>query len=444
VLRIEDTDIERLHEDALSSIYDGLRWLGLDWDEGPEVGGPYGPYRQSERLEIYQEYAQRLLREGNAYYCYCLPEELEEQKRQMLARGEAPRYSGRCRYLTSAQRRQLENEGRRPAIRFRMPETDIEVNDIIRGRTVFKAETQGDFVILRRDNRPTYHLANVVDDTLMHISYVIRGEDLYPSTPRHIALYRALGLHPPEFAHLPMILAPDRSKLSKRYGAVSVSWYREQGFIPEAIVNYLALLGWSPPDEQEIKSVEELIKEFSLDRVAKAGAIFDLQKLRYVNAVKLRTLPIQKVAQYARTFFDQSELALISSEKTFLEMIDLVRDSVETLNEFPEKCRLFLQLPEFSQEMITRLSNEKTRQMLQQVAECIRGLEEFSLNGVEECLKKAGKLTGLKGKGLYHPLRIALTGAESGPELVGIIRVLGREGILQRLDHCLSQLLNTT
>ncbi|MCD6384482.1 glutamate--tRNA ligase, partial [Candidatus Sumerlaeota bacterium] len=284
VLRIEDTDIERLHEDALSSIYDGLRWLGLDWDEGPEVGGPYGPYRQSERLEIYQEYAQRLLREGNAYYCYCLPEELEEQKRQMLARGEAPRYSGRCRYLTSAQRRQLENEGRRPAIRFRMPETDIEVNDIIRGRTVFKAETQGDFVILRRDNRPTYHLANVVDDTLMHISYVIRGEDLYPSTPRHIALYRALGLHPPEFAHLPMILAPDRSKLSKRYGAVSVSWYREQGFIPEAIVNYLALLGWSPPDEQEIKSVEELIKEFSLDRVAKAGAIFDLQKLRYVNA----------------------------------------------------------------------------------------------------------------------------------------------------------------
>lgn len=443
VLRIEDTDIERLQEEALHSIYDGLRWLGLHWDEGPEVGGPYGPYRQSQRLEIYQEYAQRLLKEGYAYYCYCLPEELEAEKQKMLARGEPPRYNGRCRNLTETQRREFENEGRYPAIRFRMPETDIEVNDIIRGHTIFKAETQGDFIILRKDKRPTYHLANVVDDTLMHISHVIRGEDLYPGTPRQIALYRALGFEPPEFAHLPIILAPDRSKLSKRYGAVAVSWYREQGFIPEAIVNYLALLGWSPPDEQEIKSIEELIKDFSLERVAKAGAIFDIQKLRFINAVKLRTLPVEKVAEYAKPFFNQSELKLVAPEETFLQMIELVRDSVETAREFPDKCRIFLQLPEFSPEIVTVLRNDKTLKMLQEMAKCFREIEEFNLNAVSQCLKKIGKSLGLKGKELYHPLRLALTGAESGPELVGIINVLGKEGIIQRLDHCLRKILDT-
>ncbi len=439
VLRIEDTDIERLQEDAITSIYDGLHWLGLDWDEGPDVGGPFAPYQQSQRLELYRDYAQRLLQEDKAYWCYCTPAELEAEKQAALARGEPPKYSGRCRQLTQARRALFINEGRRPGIRFRMPEVDIEINDIIRGRTVFKTETQGDFIILRQDGRPTYHLANVVDDALMQVNYVIRGEDLYPSTPRHLALYQAFGFPVPQFAHLPMILAPDRSKLSKRYGAVSVTWYRDEGFLPEAMVNYLALLGWSPPDEQELKSLPQIVAEFSLERVAKAGAIFDLEKLKHINGVKIRTLPLELVAEYARNFFEKAGFNLSAMQNAeYLEMIKLTRDSVEVLKEFPAKCRLFFTPPDYSTTIIAELRQEKTVRLFRRLAECLNQQAEFNLEVAKQCLNRVGKELNLKGKDLYHPVRLALTGSESGPELVGVIRVLGKEGVIQRLEHCLS------
>lgn len=443
ILRIEDTDIERLQEDALGSIYDGLRWLGLDWDEGPDVGGDFAPYRQSQRLQLYQDYAKRLLKEGKAYYCYCTPAELEAGKKSALARGEPPRYSGRCRRLTAAQRREFEMEGRRPAIRFLMPETEVEVDDTIRGQTIFKAGTLEDFVILRQDGRPTYHLANVVDDSLMEISHVIRGEDLYPSTPRHLALYQAFGFPPPKFAHLPMILAPDRTKLSKRHGAVSVTWYRDEGFLPEAMVNYLALLGWSPPDEKEIKTISELIAEFSLERVAKAGAIFDIEKLRYINGVKIRALPLEKVANYAREFFARAGFDINNQQFNYPEMINLTRDSVESLKQFPEKCRLFFTLPDYPAEILKELKQEKVIGLIKSFTESLKARAEFNLEIASQCLNQLGKEINLKGRELYHPLRLALTGAESGPELIGILRVLGKEGILQRLQHCLARITST-
>jgi len=376
VLRIEDTDVVRSDEATLEDILDGLEWLGLTWDEGPRVEGPYGPYRQSERTKIYQEWSQKLINTGQAYYCFCSPEELEERKKETLARGEAPRYDGRCAALTAAEQDELRAQGRRASVRFRIPDkNEVVVRDIIRGETAFDRKTLGDFVLLRSNGSPSYHLANVVDDILMEISHVIRGEDLYPSTPRHQLLYEAFGMRVPQFAHLPMILATDRTKLSKRHGAVPLAAYREDGYVPEALVNYLALLGWSPPDENELMSIDTLIQTFSLDRVGKSGAIFDIEKLDFLNGHK------------------------------------------------PEP---------------------QTAECLRVLKDGIAALESMEHDALVALFKRTGKALGVKGKPLYHPLRLALTGKNQGPELIGIMNLLGKEECIARISTCLEHLQHSS
>jgi len=289
VLRIEDTDRKRSTDEAIGIVIDSLRWLGLDWDEGPEVGGPFGPYRQTERLSIYHETVGRFRADGHAYPCYCTPEELEERRRAALARGEAPGYDGRCRTLTDEQRRAYEAEGRPTAIRFHMPEEDMVVHDLIRGDTHFPASDLRDFVILRSDGTPTYLLAAAVDDVLMEMTHVIRGEDLHPSTPRQIRIMEALGAdRVPAYAHLPLIVGADHKPLSKRHGSVSVEWYKERGFLPEALVNYLALLGWSYDETTTFMSLPDLVERFDLSRVSRNPAAFDVEKLEWMNGHDIR------------------------------------------------------------------------------------------------------------------------------------------------------------
>ena len=432
ILRIEDTDETRLREDYIDCILDGLEWLTIDWDEGPRKGGDYGPYRQSEKKEVYQKTALELIEQGYAYLCYCTPEELEERRQDMLKRGIPPMYDGRCRGLTNAQRSVFESQGRKASIRFKMADKDIVVNDVIRGQTLFKKETQGDFVILKSDGTPTYQLANVIDDAFMEVSHVIRGEDLLPSTARQIAIYEALGKKVPVFAHLPMILAPDRSKLSKRHGAVAVTDYREKGYLPEAILNYLALLGWSPPDGVELMDRDKMIAQFSLERINKAGAIFDLNKLNFINAQKIKNLSVSQLKNLAHPFFESVEMT--KDDETFEKLLLLTRDSVSLFSDFPERCRIILSEPEFSCDTLKNLlSLENSLKVLESFINLAQEKAILNESELHIIFKDVQKETGTKGKDLYLPVRIAITGEMHGPDMVGLISVIGKKPALDRI-----------
>ena len=319
IVRIEDTDVTRKVKGAVKAILDSLRWLELDWDEGPEVGGSYGPYIQSERLDMYRSAAERLISQGEAYYCYCSPQRLEELRAEQVKRKQPPGYDRCCRDLSPEERAKKEAEGVTPVVRFKTPlEGQTRFNDLIYGDVVFEHSTIDDFVLLKSDGYPTYHLANVVDDHAMEISHVIRAEEWISSTPRHLLLYRALGFEPPQFIHHPMILGPDRAKLSKRHGAVSVIEYREQGYLPEAMLNFLALIGWSLDDKTEILSRKELIAHFSLERIGKTGAIFNREKLDWMNGVYIRKMSADEFFEAAQPYLMMdinAGKALISSEE---------------------------------------------------------------------------------------------------------------------------------
>lgn len=291
ILRIEDTDLERSSRESEENIKAALKWLGMDWDEGIDVGGPNGPYRQTERLDIYKKYTEQLLAEGKAYYCYCTDEELEAERQALLAKGEMPRYMGHCRNLTSEQKAEYEKQGRKPTVRFKVPANQqIVVHDLVRGDVTFDSNGIGDFVIVKSDGIPTYNYAVVIDDHLMKINHVIRAEEHLSNTPRQCLVYDALGFEKPVFGHISLILGKDHTKMSKRHGATSVDQYRQLGYLPAGINNFLALLGWAPNSEQEIFSMEELIKEFSMEHVAKNPAVFDLDKLNFINQHYVRQL----------------------------------------------------------------------------------------------------------------------------------------------------------
>ena len=345
ILRIEDTDVARKVEGAVEAIMDGLRWLGLDWDEGPEVGGDYGPYFQSQRLELYQEAAERLVAQGDAYYCYCSPERLEAMRRSRSARKQPPGYDRHCRDLSPQERAQKEAEGIMPVVRFKTPlEGQTRFNDLIYGDVVFENSTIDDFVLLKSDGYPTYHLANVVDDHAMEISHVIRAEEWISSTPRHLLLYQALGLEPPQFVHHPMILGPDRAKLSKRHGAVSILEYREQGYLPETMFNFLALIGWSLDDKTEIMSRQELVDNFSLERIGKTGAIFNREKLDWMNGVYIRSLSVDDFTQRALPFLDKGlppQVKRPLSIDYVRQIMPLIQERARTLAEVPELVEFF-------------------------------------------------------------------------------------------------------
>jgi len=437
ILRIEDTDLERSDLASEGTIINSLHWLGLDWDEGPEVGGEYGPYRQRERLKIYQQYADKLIQEDKAYYCYCSEEELEAKREQALREKRRPGYDGKCRNLTASEREQLKNAGRKPVIRFKIPTLrgKIVVNDLIRDKVEFPSEVLYDFVIIRSDGVAAYNFAVVIDDHLMKITHVIRGDDHLSNTPKQILLYQTLGFDLPQFAHLPMILGQDGARFSKRHGAISIEVYHELGYLPEAIINYLALRGWSPTIEgKEICSIDELVKDFSLDRVVKSPAIFDLDKLKWMNGHYIRGADLNRLTKLAIPYLKKKGwLSCCGDFEWLTTVVDLVKDHLNCLSEITAHVDyLFnseISLEDGAKEI---LKEEKTAQVLDCFSNKLDQMERIVPEKITEMIKAVGKETGTNGKELFMPIRVALTGKIHGPELPRIIAVLGKEICLQR------------
>lgn len=440
IVRIEDTDLERSSKESEENILDALSWLGLDWDEGINAGGQYGPYRQTERLDTYTEAAQKLIAGGQAYYCYCTEEELEADREACMARGEMPRYLGKCLNMSGEDRARLEAEGRKRVVRFRVPENEnIVVEDLVRGNVVFESKGEGDFVIVKSDGIPTYNFAVVMDDALMKVTHVIRGEEHLSNTPRQLMLYKALGLTPPVFAHVSLILGKDRSKMSKRHGSTSIEAYRSQGYLPEALVNFLVLLGWSPSGEEEIFTLEELVGQFSLDRVAKNPAVFDIDKLNWLNGHYIRKSPVERITDMAIPFLQEAGYipGEITPEK--YEWLKLVITSVQEYLSYVAQVTdytgiYFNDRVEFdNEETAAILEDPDVPGVMEAFREKISGIEEITPENTKVMLKALTKELKLGGKKVYMPLRVALTGSCHGPELDYIIPVLGRDGVLHRL-----------
>ena len=428
ILRIEDTDEVRSKKEFEDEILESLRWLGLNWDEGPEVGGDYGPYRQSERVHIYKQHLENLLSEKKAYYCYCTPEELEAQKEAMTSQGFAPKYSGHCRSFAEAP------EGReRQVIRFKSPEAKITFKDIVRGTVTFDASLFGDIVIAKDLEHPLYNFTAVVDDELMNISHVIRGEDHISNTPKQILLAKALGFQEPEFAHLPLLLNHDRSKMSKRYAETSLLKYREQGFFPAAIVNFLALLGWHPKGNEEVFTLDGLLAEFSLSRVQKAGAIFNEEKLLWLNKEHLKLMEAEEIKSMITPLLKARGIS-VRSEEFLLEIIEIQKERMRTISDFFDLSDFFFSLPAYSVDLL-RWNNdgeEKTIEALHEVAEAIKKAENLDREEMERMLDSIMKKTG-KGR-VLGPGRGALSGKKASPDPFDILRILGKEESLERIS----------
>jgi len=440
VLRIEDTDEARSTEESLRRILEGFGWVGLDWDEGPDVGGPFGPYLQSQRLDVYQPYFEKLLQAQTAYPCYCTPEELAARREQMEARGLPPRYDGRCRRLPAADRERLESEGRPVCLRFRMPETgSVEFEDLVHGRKTWENSALDDFVVRKSSGFPTYNFACVVDDALMHISHVIRAEQHLSNTPRQVHLVRALGFEPPLYAHVSHVLAPDRSKLSKRHGATDINEFRELGYLPEAMVNFLALLGWSTGDEQEIMSRQELIQRFDLARAGKSGAIFDLKKLDWMNGQYLNAMPTDELARRALPVLVRAGLMAAepgTEELAYLrQVLELMRERLKTLNDLTSLGGFFFRDEVEPDEKAQGkwLSKSWVAEVLTAVAEALEALPEFTLETVEHALRGVAEQLGRPASEVIHPTRAAVSGMTMGPSLFHLLVVLGRSRVVLRL-----------
>ncbi len=399
ILRIEDTDPERSRKEYEERILEDLKWLGLHWDEGP--------YHQSQRLEIYRKYARRLLDEGRAYYCFCTPEELEEERKRAMAQGRPYKYSGKCRNIPPEEARRRVEAGEPASIRFKMDDEPFSYDDLIRGRVNFDLSLFGDFVIMRSNGIPSYNFAVVIDDHEMGITHVIRGEDHISNTPKQIKIYQALGWEPPKFAHLPMVLGPDRSRLSKRHGATAVFQFRREGFLPQALVNYLALLGWSC-GEKEVMSTEEMIDCFDLRRVSRAGAIFDHSKLRWINHRHMASLPLERLARMVKEF------SSLPYDLEFLTLaVSRLREEAYTLKELASAI-----VREMDYRPAERVSREEIL--------VVKALEEELSSGEEisKAIKNVSRRTGKRGRALYHPIRVALTGRSSGPDLSFLAKLI--------------------
>jgi glutamyl-tRNA synthetase len=448
ILRIEDTDVARKVEGAIESIFEDFRWLNIDIDESPEVGGKYGPYIQSQRLQKYKDAARQLIAAGAAYKCYCSQERLEalreEQTRRKLSLG----YDRHCRNLSEAERTQKEKEGIVPVVRLKTPfEGQTVVYDIILGDIVFKNSTIEDAVLLKSDGYPTYHLANVVDDHDMQISHVIRGEEWMSSSPYHVLLYKALGYELPKFAHLPMLLGKDHSKLGKRHGSTSISQFRDEGYLQEAMINFLALVGWSLDDKTEIMTREELIKNFSLERVSKTAAIFDYEKLRWMNGVYIRRLSIDDLTGKVLPFLEKDLSPVVKRpiDMNYVrQIVPLIRERIFTLKDAATYADFFfLDELEYDSAMLTgkQMTAETVLTALKAVGKRLSSLESFSHDLLEDTLRHLADELGIKTGQLFNPLRVAMTARDAAPPLFETMAILGKERCLKRIRAALAKLV---
>lgn len=443
VLRIEDTDQSRWVEGAVENLIEALEWAGIEYDEGPELPGgergEAGPYRQSDRLELYQQYTKQLLDEGHAYYCFCSEERLEKVRKQQQELNRRSMYDKHCRKLSKKERQNRLKAGMPHVVRMKIPEEDgtVSFTDEVREEVSIPYENLDDQVLIKSDGFPTYHLANVLDDHLMGITHVIRGEEWLPSTPKHILLYEYFDWDTPVFAHLPLLLNEDRSKLSKRQGDVAVGDYRDKGYLPEALINFVALLGWSPGDDQEILSMEEMIDKFTLDRINKSGAVFNLEKLQWMNGMYIRETDSKKLVNLALPYLQEAGFDVSDRHKITL-IIDAVKDNIRYFAELPDLTEVFQPKPlkideEAEPELAEMLHKDSSKKVFSALADAFEKHDgDIAKDDFLSIMKSVQSDTGVKGKDLWMPVRIALTGEMHGPELPAVIEILGKEVCVDR------------
>jgi nondiscriminating glutamyl-tRNA synthetase len=440
VLRIEDTDVERSTRESEASLLDDLRWLGLDWDEGPGADRGAGPYRQSQRLDMYRSAAASLTDRGAAYPCFCTDEQLQRKRESALREGRSPHYDGTCRSLTPQQVDRNRSAGIPEVVRFRVPDEVVVFDDLVRGRVSLDTDMVGDFVITRSNGLPTYNFAAAHDDHAMRITHVLRGEEHLANTLRQILIYRAIGANPPVFAHLPLILAEDRSKLSKRHGASSVDDLRRRGFLPGAVVNYLALLGWSHPDEREKLSADELVEAFTIDRINKSPAVYDPKKLTWLNGLYIRDLsPDGWIAAASPHLPDGITRRYDDAGQR--EILCILQDKVDTLDEIAPKTAIFLDEVSYDDAAREVLARDSSRAVLRSLERELESLEDdrWGPEAAKAAFQTVGKETGQKGRELFFPIRAAVTGTLHGPDLSRVTAVKGRDSVLKLLKKAIAE-----
>lgn len=439
ILRIEDTDFERSTKEFEQDIINGLKWLGIDWDEGPDTGGKYAPYRQSERIDIYKKYLEKLIDEEKAFFCFCNKETLEKDREAMLSQGLVPKYGGRCRNITNEDARKRIADGETAVIRFKMPAIEVEFTDLIKGKISVDAGLIGDIVIARSLKSPLFVFAGVVDDFEMKISHVIRGEDHISNTPKQIMVQRALGFDEVKYGHMPLILNPDRSKLSKRYLETSLNDFKNQGYLPEAMVNFMAFLGWHPKDDKEIMDKEELVKEFDLKRMQKGGAVFNLEKLEWLNAQYIKNLSGEKLFSKISDFIPESWK---NRKELVVKILEVEKERIKNLAEFQKAAEPFFDLPDYEMKILIWKETPQNKikenlELLRTEIESIKG-KEFDKTAVENAIMP---LTETRGRGeLLWPLRAALSGKMASPGPFDLAGILGKEETLHRIDVAINKL----
>lgn len=448
ILRIEDTDRTRYVEGAIENLIQSLKWAGIEVDEGVilnEEGkltekGQCGPYIQSNRLDIYKKYVDKLIESGHAYYCFCSKDRLDNLREEQRIKGQVPKYDGRCRSIPIEEAKRRIANGEEYVVRLKLPRNRfIKFHDLVRGDVTINTDEIDDQVLMKSDGFPTYHMAVVVDDHLMKITHVVRGEEWLASTPKHVFLYEALGWEAPEFVHLPTVLNKNHKKLSKREGDVSVEDFKKRGYLPEGLINYLALVGWSPEDDEEIMTLKDLIPKFSFDRVVKSGGIFDVDKLNWVNSHYMKDYDLEKLCQLEKPYMIESGLMteeeIDNNFEWFKILVETVRDGLDKLEDLPKAVQfLFGDLNVKEENALEELKKDHVLQLIDQFIEELNSVEEVGDEFSRTVMKKIQKATGIKGKDLYMPVRAAISGNVHGPELNNIILLLGKENLLKRLN----------
>ncbi len=438
VLRIEDTDLDRSSQAYIDNIYDSLKALGLNWDEGPDVGGPYGPYQQSDRFDIYPKYAQKLVEMGYAYECFCTQEELDAEKEESIKNKKPHKYSGKCRHLTEEEKEKLRAEGRKPSIRFHVPEGETSYDDMVKGHLHFDNSLIGDFVIMKSNGTPTYNFAVVIDDMEMKISHIIRGEDHISNTAKQIMIYNALGAEIPKFGHLGMILAPDRSKLSKRHGATAVSEFVEKGYLTEALVNFVALLGWSPSDGQEIKTLDEIAADFRIGEVSSSNSIFEYDKLNWMNGQYIKKMDLARLTELVKPYLSCYDLSEYTEEQ-LQKIVEVTREPITILSELTNDTKYFfgedVEIEPEVQEKV--LDGEVAKKVLSHIIE--NELDKWAFDDEEKLhdqladLRTYFKEQGIKPKETMWAIRAAVTGRTHGADMVATLVLLGKDKVVKRI-----------
>lgn len=458
ILRIDDTDLKRSTKESEEGVLEGLKWLGLNWDEGPDIGGPFAPYRQMERSHAYKAAAEKLLAEGKAYYCYCSPEELEAERTAAMAKGMPPRYYGKCRDLSPEMKAKYEAEGRKPVIRLKVDDEVLSFDDVIRGHQSKNMGDRGDFIIVKSDGSPIYNFATVIDEHDMQMSHVFRAVEHLSNTFDQLAVYKALGYEAPRFGHLTLMLNPDKSKISKRAGAVYIGEFKEMGYLPEAVVNFLALLGWNPGDDREIFSLDELIEAFSVENLSKSDAVFDMKKLDWYNGVYIRNLPLDELGRRIMPFMEKAGLAKMTDDGKCLaqngrvyddafmsEMLSLVIDRLGKLTEAPDMLGfLFTDEIELDVSLFktkTGLTHPQIGELLAKCNQRLMAIDNWDKDVIHEAMNAVAEELGMKIGDLFMQIRIAVTGKKVTPPLFESMVLLGKDRVMKRMEDAVKALM---